>query len=162
MYGCGLFMKGEKRCSPTQIVWLWNREVSTQPHMHKCAHTHRALRALVMTVPIAGFVELPNPSVLCEWLSSSKAEIHAHTWPSRECKNEGGPWKSFNVSVPPFVHRAGAEENSRMGWCDMPRVSMPGGGRGRTNNTEICSKYIISISTRGETLLLGDPLIGEM
>lgn len=78
--------------------------------------------------------------------------------PHVNVKMKVGPGKVSMCPFPFFVHRAGAQENSRMGWCDMPRVSMPGGA----NNTEICSKYIISISTRGETLLLGDPLIGEV
>lgn len=42
-------------------VWLWNGEVSTSPHIHKCAHTHQALRASVMTVPIAGFCGASQP-----------------------------------------------------------------------------------------------------
>lgn len=79
--------------------------------------------------------------------------------PHVNVKMKVGPGKVSMCLCPPFVHRAGAEENSRMGWCDVPRVSMAGG---RTNNTAICSKYIISISTRGETLLWGDPLNGEM
>lgn len=43
-------------------------------YFHSLRNTHRALRALVVNVFIAGFVECPNPSVLCEWLSTSKGE----------------------------------------------------------------------------------------
>lgn len=55
---------------------------------HLTRHTHTQLCVHWSWVSsLQGFVECPNPSVLCEWLSSLKASIQAHTWPSRECEN---------------------------------------------------------------------------
>lgn len=97
-------------------------------------------------------VELPNPSVLCEWLSPSKAGIHAHTWPSREGKNEAGALEKFRCVK---VHRATA--------CRQEMVLRRFPCQAEGQITQQCDfKCIISIFTRWGNAVLERSLIGEM
>lgn len=79
--------------------------------------------------------------------------------PHVNVKMKVGPGK-VSMCLFPLLSTAPGQRRTP-GWDGVTCRGFPclGGG---TNNTEICSKYIISISTRGETLLTGDPLIGEM
>lgn len=100
-----VWLRGAKRCSPARmcLCWSekggscdWNGEVSTSPHVHKRAHTHQALRASVMTVPVAGFCGASQPvcamRVTQPFKGWNTCAYMTLTW---------RPWKSFDAFVLP-------------------------------------------------------------